>query len=361
MDAPLLRFEAVRKPAIGLHGIDLDVPRGGCTVLLGPSGAGKTGVLRMLSGLASPDRGRVLLDGAELDRQPAGWRGFGVFQPVESQRVNSLMRSRRVEQVVTEPVLALPAAQRAAHVARALTQLGLDGQEAARLSDLGPVPLRRVALARALAPQPAVLLLDEPLEGLDHATRARLALEWRALFRRIGLTTVLATREPGEAMLLADHIAVMEAGEVVQQGTPQQVYDDPATGFVAGLLGENNRLPGTVMVLEGDECQVRLDCGPALWARRADAAGPGSRCIVAIRPERVAVAAMSAEEMGEGALESALRDAIFLGDHVRLLLELGRGGVLVAKRPAGSRVPRIGGPCSVAWDPYAAFAFRALR
>src|SRR6476619_2359984 len=110
MDAPLLRFEAVRKPAIGLHGIDLDVPRGGCTVLLGPAGAGKTGVLRMLSGLASPDRGRVLLDGAELDRQPAGWRGFGVFQPVESQRVNSLMRSRRVEQVVTEPVLALPAA-----------------------------------------------------------------------------------------------------------------------------------------------------------------------------------------------------------------------------------------------------------
>ena len=132
---------------------------------------------------------------------------------------------------------------------------------------------------------------------------------------------------------------------MVQQGTPQQVYDDPATGFVAGLLGENNRLPGTVMALEGDECQVRLDCGPELWARRADAGGPGSRCIVAIRPERVAVAAMSAEEMGEGALAAALRDAIFLGDHVRLLLELGRGGVLVAKRPAGSRVPRIGGPC----------------
>ena len=115
------------------------------------------------------------------------------------------------------------------------------------------------------------------------------------------------------------------------------------------------------MALEDDECQVRLDCGPELWARRADAAGPGSRCIVAIRPERVAVAAMTAEEMGEGALAAALRDAIFLGDHVRLLLELGRGGVLVAKRPAGSRVPRVGGPASVAWDPYAAFAFRTLR
>jgi ABC-type Fe3+/spermidine/putrescine transport system ATPase subunit len=360
MDAPLLRFEAVRKPALGLLGIDLVVPRGGCTVLLGPPGAGQgsaqSGVLRLLAGLASPNQGRVLLDGAELDRQPAGWRGFGVFQPVDG-----MPAGRTVERLVTEPVLGLSAPQRAAHVARALTQLGLDGQEAVRLGDLGAVPRRRLALARALAPQPAVLLLDEALEGLDHATRQRLALDWRALFRRIGLTTVLATREPAEAMLLADHLVVLDAGEVVQQGTPQQVYDDPASGFVAGLLGENNRLPGTVMALEDDECQVRLDCGPELWARRADAAGPGSRCIVAIRPERVAVAAMRAEEMGEGALEAALRDAIFLGDHVRLLLELGRGGVLVAKRPAGSRVPRVGGPASVAWDPYAAFAFRALR
>lgn len=356
MDAPLLRFEAVRKPSLGLSGIDLAVPRGGCTVLLGPGGAGKTGVLRLLAGLASPDAGRLLLEGVELDRRPDGRRGFGVFQPVDA-----MPAGQRVERVVTEPVLDLPGPLRAAQVARALTQLGLDGQEATRLGDLGPVPRRRLALARALAPQPAVLLLDEPLAGLDHAARQRLALDWRALFRRIGLTTVLATREPAEAMLLADQLVVLEAGEVVQQGTPQQVYDDPETGFVAGLLGENNRLPGTVLALEAEECQVRLDCGPELWARRADAAGPGSRCIVAIRPERVAVAAMRAEEMGEGALPAALRDAIFLGDHVRLLLELGRGGTLVAKRPAGSRVPRVGGPASVAWDPYAAFAFRVLR
>src|SRR4051812_8514900 len=132
MDAPLLRFGAVRKPGLGLLGIDLVVPRGGCTVLLGPSGAGQAGVLRLLAGLASPDAGRVLLDGAELDRQPAGWRGFGIFQPVGPSS-----RGRRVEQVVTELVLSLPGPQRAAHVARALTQLGLDGQEAARPADPG--------------------------------------------------------------------------------------------------------------------------------------------------------------------------------------------------------------------------------
>jgi hypothetical protein len=106
---------------------------------------------------------------------------------------------------------------------------------------------------------------------------------------------------------------------------------------------------------------VRLDCGPVVEARHIDAGGPGSRCIVTVRPDKVAVAAMSAEEMGEGALPAQLRDAIFLGDHLRVLLEIGEGGRLVATRPVGARLPRPGGPASVAWDPYAAFAYRALR
>jgi ABC-type Fe3+/spermidine/putrescine transport system ATPase subunit len=356
MDAPLLRFDAVRKAALGLHGLELDLPRAARTVLLGPAGAGKSGALRLLAGLASPDAGRLLLEGREYHQPPPGWRGVGTFLPVEA-----LPRGRTVEQIVAQPVLGLAPRERAAHVARALTWLGLDGQEATRLDRLGTVQQRRVALARALAPQPSLLLLDEPLDGLDQAARHRLALDLRALFRRLEASVVLTTREAGEAMLLADHLAVLEAGRVAQAGTPQQVYDEPASAFVASLVGENNRLPGTVMVLEEEECQVRLDCGPELWARRADAGGPGSRCIVAVRPERVAVAALSAEEMGEGALPASLQDLVFLGDHLRLLLEVGRGGILVAKRPPGSRVPRSGGPASVAWDPYAAFAFRALR
>lgn len=356
MDEPLLRFEAVRRPALGLHGLDLEVPRAACTVLLGPPGAGAAGVLRMLAGLASPDTGRLLLAGQAFGQAPPGWRGTASFRPLDAA-----MRSRSVEQLVTEPVLSLPPRERAAHVARALTALGLDGLEASRLPALSPVQQRRLALARALAPQPSLLLLEEPLDGLEGAARQRLALDLRGLFRRTALTVVLATRDAGEAMLFADHLAVLEEGRVAQAGTPRQLYEDPETAFVAGLLGENNRLPGTVMALHGDECQVRLDCGPELWARRADVAGPGSRCVVAVRPERVAVAAMSAEEMGEGALPAALRDVIFLGDHLRLELELGRGGGLTAKRPPGSRVPRVGGPAAVAWDPSAAFAFRALR
>jgi len=356
MNASLLRFEDVRKPALGLHGTTLRVPREGCTVLLGPPGAGGAGALRMMAGMASPDSGRMVLHDGAPETPPVGWAGFGLYQPVDG-----LSRLRRVEQVVGELLRSLAPAQRATHLARALTQLGMDGQEAVQVGQLGPLQRRRLALARALAPRPSALLLEDPLDGLDNADRARLALDWRALFRRIDLPTVLATREPAEAMLLADHLVVLEAGQVVQQGTPQQVYEEPATAAVAALLGENNRLPGTVMALDAEECQVRLDCGPELWARHGDAAGPGSRCIVAVRPERVAVAAMRAEEMGEGALEAVLRDVIFLGAHLRLVLEVGRGGMLVAKRPPGSRVPRLGGPAAVAWDPYAAFAFRALR
>jgi len=349
MDAPLLRLEDVHAPRLGLHGLDLVLPPAATSVLLGPGGAG---VLRLLAGLDSPQGGRVLAAG---DPAP-GWRGFGIVR-----RADTLPHGRSVEQVVTEPVLGLPPRERAAHVARALTLLGLDGREATALGRLGPPDRCRVALARALAPRPAVLLLEAPLEGLEQADRQRLALEMRALFRRLAATVVLATDDPAEAMLLADHLAVLEAGRTLQEGTPQRLYEEPASAFVASLLGENNRLPGTVLALEPEECRVRLDCGPEVWARRADAAGPGSRCIVAVRPERVAVAAMHAEEMGEGALPAALRDVVFLGDHLRLDLELGRGGALVAKRPPGSRVPRPGGPAAVAWDPYAAFTFRAFR
>jgi ABC-type Fe3+/spermidine/putrescine transport system ATPase subunit len=222
-----------------------------------------------------------------------------------------------------------------------------------------------VALARALAPEQPVLLLDDPLAGLDPPARRALAFEWRRLFRRLGLTVLLATRDGEEAMALGDRVAVLEEGRIAQLDTPRRLYEDPATAFVASLAGENNRLPGTVEWREETECGVRLDCGSLVEARVADAGGPGSRCIVAVRPERVAVAALPAEEMGEGALPAVLRDTVFLGDHVRLLLELGsgagQGGLLVARRPPGSRMPVPGGPASVAWDPYAAFAYRALR
>ncbi len=356
MDAPLLRFEGVRKSAAGLQDVSFDLARGETLALLAPAGAGKSMLLRLLAGTERPDAGRMLLAGRDLAPLAAPRRGLSAFEPGMPPR-------RTLQEAVGQPLpgFDIAARDRPARIARALTALGLDGLEGRRADQLGPLPQLRAAFARALAPEQPILLLDDPFAGLDPAPRRALAFELRRLFRARGLTVLLATREGEEAMALADRIAVLEEGSIAQCAAPRALYEEPATAFIAGLLGENNRLPGTVEWREESECGIRLDCGPLVDARVADAGGPGSRCIVAIRPDRVAVAALPAEEMGEGALPAALRDTVFLGDHVRLLLELGEGGMLVARRPPGSRMPVPGGPASVAWDPYAAFAYRALR
>lgn len=356
MDGPLLRLDGIGRRASGLGEISLDLARGETLALLAPAGAGKSALLRLIAGTDRPDAGRMLLDGRDLVPLAPSQRPLALFDP-------DLPASRTVQEAIAQllPGYGIPARDRPARIARALTALGLDGFEGRRITHLGPLPRLRAAFARALAPEQPLLLLDDPLAGLDPAPRRAFAFELRRLARRLGLTLLLATREGEEAMALADRVAVLEDGRIAQCATPRALYEEPATAGIAGLLGENNRLPGTVEWREEAECGIRLDCGPLVEARIADAGGPGSRCIVAIRPDRVAVAALSAEEMGEGALPAALRDSVFLGDHVRLLLELGEGGMLIASRPPGARLPIPGGPASVAWDPYAAFAYRALR
>lgn len=356
MDAPLLRLEGIGTRAAGLDAVSLDLAEGECLALLAPAGAGKSALLRLVAGIDRPEAGRVLLAGRDMAGVAPSQRPIAVFDP-------DLPPGRTVQEAIAQllPGYGIPARERPARIARALTALGLDGYEARRIAQLAPMPRLRAAFARALAPEQPLLLLDDPLAGLDPAPRRAFAFELRRLARRLGLTLLLATREGEEAMALADRIAVIEEGGIAQCDTPRALYEEPATAFVAGLLGENNRLPGTVEWREEADCGIRLDCGPLVEARIADAGGPGSRCIVAIRPDRVAVAALPAEEMGEGALPAALRDAAFLGDHVRLLMEVGEGGLLVARRPPGARLPVPGGPASVAWDPYAAFAYRALR
>lgn len=356
MDEPLLQFEMVTQAKAGLVGIDFAVTRGETLALLGATGAGKTALLRLLAGQARPEAGRVLLAGRDLAPQAPPRRGLAIFDPLLPTRGS-------VQDAVSQPLATydIAARDRPARIARALTLLGLDGFEGRPLAALGAVPRLRVALARVIAPEQPLLVLDDPLAGLDPPARCALSFELRRILRRIGVTVLLATRDAEEAMVLADRIAVLEDGSIAQLEAPQRLYEEPATAFIASLVGENNRLPGTVEWREEDECGVRLACGPLVEARVADVGGPGSRCIVAIRPEKVAVAAIPAEEMGEGALPAALRDSVFLGDHVRLLLEVGEGGMLVAKRPPGTRMPVPGGPASVAWDPYVAFAYRALR
>ncbi len=360
---PYLRFDHVRRSFDGIvdvvHDLTLDVARGEFLSLLGPSGSGKTTTLMMLAGFERPDGGEILLDGAPITRLPPHRRNIGVvFQSY------ALFPHMTVAENVAFPLQVRGAtrAQQRERVARALDMVRLSD-----LADRMPVQLsggqqQRVALARALVFEPRLVLLDEPLGALDRALREEMQAEIRHLHAALGVTMVYVTHDQAEALRLSDRIAVMAGGTLRQVGTPAALYETPHDAFVAGFLGESNFLPGTVAAIEDDIALVRLDCGVPAEAL-AGPLQPNQRCRIAVRPERIAVAAITAEEMGEGALPATLLEAIYLGDHIRLLLRVGAPGFptteITVKRPAGVPMAGLepGLPAALAWQPHHARAF----
>ncbi len=357
-DAPLVRFEGVRKSYGGTHPavvrIDLDVRRGELLTLLGPSGSGKTTTLMMLAGFEQPTGGRILLEGRDLAPVPPHRRNLGVvFQSY------ALFPHMSVAENVAFPleVRGVRRAERDARARRALDTVRLSGLADRRPGQLSGGQQQRVALARALVFEPPMVLLDEPLGALDKSLREEMQFEIRRLHRELGVTMLYVTHDQSEALTLSDRVAVFRAGLIRQVAPPRQLYERPADGFVAGFVGENNRLPGLVLAADGEECRVRLDCGPVVVARTGPGIERGGRCAVAVRPERIAVAPVSAADLGDDALPARLLEAIFQGDHVRLRLDLG-GAEVVAKRPAGGgALPEPGGPAALAWDAAHATAF----
>ncbi|MDJ0387603.1 ABC transporter ATP-binding protein [Roseomonas sp. E05] len=365
MAEPLVRFEGVRKaygPAASGYAVrqlDLAVERGELLTLLGPSGSGKTTTLMMLAGFELPSEGRILLEGRDIARLPPHKRGIGVvFQSY------ALFPHMSVAENVGFPleVRGVPKAERAGRVAKALAMVRLEGFDERRPAQLSGGQQQRIALARAMVFEPPIVLLDEPLGALDKALREEMQYEIRALHQRLGLTMMYVTHDQAEALTLSDRIAVFEGGLIRQLAPPREIYERPANAFVAGFVGENNRLPGKVLAAEDDLVRVALDCGPEVSARPVDCGPPGSRCCVTIRPERIAVAPVAPEDLGEGALAARLQEAIFQGDHVRLRLSLGQGeearGEVLVKRPVGGgQLPGIGGPAALAWEAAHALAF----
>jgi putative spermidine/putrescine transport system ATP-binding protein len=361
---PMVRFRHVRKSYDGVapavRDLSLDVAPGEFLTLLGPSGSGKTTTLMLLAGFERPDAGEILLEERPIARTPPHRRGIGVvFQNY------ALFPHLTVAGNVAFPlrVRGVGRAEQQDRVARALDMVRLVGLEDRLPAQLSGGQQQRVALARALVFAPRLVLLDEPLGALDRQLREEVQLEIRRLHERLGVTMMYVTHDQAEAITLSDRIAVFSEGAVQQLGTPQELYDDPASAFVARFVGENNRLHGRVDGIEDDLAVVRLDCGPVVEARLADAEA-GEACVVSVRPERIAVAAVAAEDMGEGALPATVTEVIFHGDHVRLRLEVGLPGAppapVTVKRPAGVPMAGLepGRPAAIAWQPYHARAFR---
>jgi ABC-type Fe3+/spermidine/putrescine transport system ATPase subunit len=272
-----------------LDRVSLRVARGEVVALLGPSGSGKTTLLRVLAGFEVPDAGTVHFDGEDLTRTPPARRGFGlVFQSYAlfphlsvGQNVAFGLESIRWERTRVRD-----------RVREMLSLVDLDGFESRRVSQISGGQQQRVALARALAPYPRLLLLDEPLSNLDPTLRERTRGQLRATLRRVGITTVLVTHEQEEAFELGDRVAVLHGGAIEQLASPRELYEAPATRFVAGFVGRSNWLPGVVEELGSAGARVRLLLSgqgegqrAVVWGAAGEGLESGQRVEVMVRPE----------------------------------------------------------------------------
>lgn len=240
----ILQLEAISKSYPGgtraLIDVNLEVVAGEILCLLGPSGCGKTTLLRVVAGLESAESGRVLFNGHDLANVPVHKRGFGfMFQDF------ALFPHRTVAENVAFGLrmAALPRREQEARVDAMLELVNLPGYGARTIFELSGGERQRVALARSLAPHPALLMLDEPLGSLDRGLREELVEELRRILKEMGVTALYVTHDQDEAMALGDRIVIMQRGRIEQVGTPEQVYTYPATPFVARFLGFDNLLP----------------------------------------------------------------------------------------------------------------------
>src|SRR3954468_23198843 len=326
---PDIRLAGVRKEfgeVVAVDGVDVDIRRGEFFTMLGPSGSGKTTCLRMIAGFERPDAGRIELAGSDVtDLPPADRDVTTVFQDYAlfphmnvAENVGYGLKVRKVAK-----------AERGERVEEALALVRLRGVGARRPSQLSGGQRQRVALARALVNRPRVLLLDEPLGALDLKLRQQLQVELKRIQQEVGITFVYVTHDQDEALTMSDRIAVMDGGNVLQVGSPRDVYEEPDSRFVAGFVGVSNLLELPVETSDRGVLTMRLGRDDVIAAKRDGGAAPGSTAVVTIRPERIAV---GAEPSGACHVRGTVRESLYAGPTSRLVVDLDGGGELMVVR-----------------------------
>jgi ABC-type Fe3+/spermidine/putrescine transport system ATPase subunit len=295
---------------LAVDNFSLDVARGEILALLGPSGCGKTTTLRLLAGFETPDAGTVTVEGEDVTRLPPAQRRFGmVFQNY------ALFPHLSVGENVAFGLRA-KGAEAATRVAEALAMVDLVGYEKRPVTALSGGQQQRVALARSLAPEPRVLLLDEPLSNLDPSLRERTRRELREAITRVGITTVFVTHEQEEAFDLGDRVAVMNAGRLEQVGSPDALYDQPASAFVATFVGHSNVLAGEML---GERAGSQVHVRPESLRFTADGPLQGT---VEARRFAGGYAFFSVRLAGGTSIEVfAPHDAVKVGDAARVTVD----------------------------------------
>ncbi|NIV73704.1 MAG: ATP-binding cassette domain-containing protein [Gammaproteobacteria bacterium] len=316
-----IEFRGVSKrygAVLAVDGVDLTVQHGAFHSLLGPSGCGKTTSLRMIAGFEQPSDGDVRIGGRSVvgtppHRRPVNmvFQHYALFPHLSvAGNVGYGLRQRRPRPA---------AAEIEQGIGQALELVRLPGFERRRVWELSGGQQQRVALARALINRPTCLLLDEPLAALDRKLRREMQMELQSLQREVGITFVLVTHDQEEALSMSDHISVMREGRIAQSGTPGELYDAPASRYVADFVGETNFFAGEVVGVDAQGATVQLASGPALSAPYSRGAAPLSRAgraVIALRPEVIELRPAAAGLGIDAGVSFAGRvhNRIYLGD-----------------------------------------------
>lgn len=319
-----------------VDGVNLTSGEGELLAILGPSGSGKSTIMRLVAGLEMPTSGDILIDGKSVLGIPPKDRNVAmVFQsfalyPHMSVRDNILfpLVARKVPKPLRQPKLD--------QVSR---MLGIEDLLDRRPTRLSGGQQQKVALARALVRDPELFVFDEPLSSLDAKIRSQARAELRELHDRTGITMLYVTHDQIEAMTMADRVAVMRKGVLQQVDAPHELYDRPANLFVAGFIGESNRLGGIVEAVEADRVSVRLDDGALVHSRRANRTTPGEPATVAVRPEKLTFT----DRLGAAAnrVQARFIDSHYVGEFIRFHFETASGTPLVVKSLNDGSTPHL--------------------
>ena len=320
------RFGAAR----ALDGVSLTIRENEFYALLGPSGCGKTTLLRVLAGFETPDEGAISLDGKDLivirpNRRPINmmFQSYALFPHLSV--FNNIAYGLRMDGVRGSDL--------EERTRDALAMVQLDGLESRRPHQLSGGQRQRVALARALVKRPRVLLLDEPLAALDKKLRGQMQIELKRLQHVVGITFVVVTHDQEEALVMADRIALMREGRIVQEGTPKELYEQPASYFVADFIGDMNFFAGTCCA-EG----LRLATGTTL--RGPVASGDDSQAWLAVRPDKLALSARRPASTEDNALEGEVVDISYGGDYLSIRLRVPETDALILAK-VGTGDPNV--------------------
>ena len=330
MAEPLLVLDGLSKrfgEQEAVRGIDLDIAEGEFIALMGPSGCGKTTTLRMIAGLEEPTSGEVRLDGERVNERkpwerdtPMVWQSLALF-PYLSVRGNVEFGLK---------MRGMPGRERRARALKWLEQVGIADYANRNIAQLSGGERQRVALARALVTEPAILLLDEPLGALDEKLRVDMQVELLDLHEKLGLTFIYVTHSQEEALTMSDRIILMRRGRIVQEGPPTDLFDRPATRFVADFMGVENLLEGTIESVQNGTASVRI--GSHVINGAWSGAGPaekGAAACVAVRAERIRLAPHGAaiDESGVNTLPCTSGATIYKGKYLDQTLDTEIGPV----------------------------------